>query len=224
MRVLGVDACNGGWLGVELDNGSFVSAYTRPTLADLVGQAPEARVVAVDMPLGLLEHGWRDADLTAVAVLGPRRSSLFRIPPRAVWEEQDYPTANQRCRRLTGGGLSRQAWGLRVKLLEANAFWRNHTDLVYEVHPEVSFRHLAGEPLAHPKRTWNGLALRRDLLRRHGVAIPDDVGDVGRAALDDALDAAAAAWSAHRIGTGNAISYPDPPQLSATGDKVAICA
>lgn len=224
MRVLGVDACNGGWLGVELDEGSFVAAYTRPTLAELVGQVPAARVVGVDMPLGLVEQGWRDADLTAVAVLGPRRSSLFRIAPRAVWEEQDYATANQWCRTLTGSGLSRQAWGLRVKLLEANAFWRNHTDLVYEVHPEVSFRHLAGEPLAHPKRTWNGLALRRDLLRRHGIAIPDDVGDVGRAALDDVFDAAAAAWSAHRIASNKAISYPDAPEPASGDIKIAIWA
>jgi predicted RNase H-like nuclease len=38
------------------------------------------------------------------------------------------------------------------------------------------------------------------------------------------LDAAAAAWSAHRIATGCAVSYPDPPQRTDDGDEIAIWA
>ena len=38
------------------------------------------------MPLGLLETGWREADRAARGLLGPRRSSVFAIPPRPVWE------------------------------------------------------------------------------------------------------------------------------------------
>ncbi len=64
------------------------------------------------MPLGLLESGWREADLAARGLLGPRRSSVFAIPPRAVWEQDSYQAASQRCRELTGQGFSIQAWGL----------------------------------------------------------------------------------------------------------------
>ncbi len=80
-------------------------------------------LVGIDMPLGLLESGWREADRVARRLAGARRSSVFAIPPRAVWAEASYALANQRCRELTGQGLSVQAWGLRVKLLEANRYW-----------------------------------------------------------------------------------------------------
>jgi predicted RNase H-like nuclease len=40
-------------------------------------------VVGIDMPLGLLESGWREADQAARGLLGARRSSVFAIPQRA---------------------------------------------------------------------------------------------------------------------------------------------
>ena len=55
-----------------------------------------------------------------------------------------------------------QAYRLRAKLLEAATLDR----LLHEVHPEVSFRALAGPDLAYPKRTWAGHTLRRRLLAK----------------------------------------------------------
>lgn len=224
MRVLGVDACRHGWVGVTLADGEVAGGTLAPSLAEVIGSVPDVRVVGVDMPLGLVEQGWRDADAAAVAVIGRRRSSLFRIPPRPVWDEVDFAAANQRCRELTGVGMSQQAWGLRTKLREANDGRRRWQGLLYEVHPEVSFRHLAGAPLPYAKTSWNGHAARRTLLRDHGVVLPDDLGATGRGAPDDVLDAAVAAWSAHRIATGRAVSYPDPPQRTDTGERIAIWA
>jgi predicted RNase H-like nuclease len=224
VRVVGVDACKRGWVAVVLADGAFAGAHLTATLAELLESVQDVRVVGVDMPLGLVDHGWRDADAAAVAVLGPRRSSLFRVPPRPVWDEPDFAAANARCRELTGFGMSRQAWGLGVKLREANDCRRRHSGMLYEVHPEVSFRHLSGSPLPYAKTTWNGQALRRTLLREHGVVLPDDLGAAGRAATDDVLDAAAAAWSAHRVATAAAVSYPDPPQATDDGDRIAIWA
>ncbi len=224
MRVVGVDACKRGWVAVVLADGRFAGAHLMATLAELLDSVQDVRVAGVDMPLGLVDHGWRDADAAAVAVLGPRRSSLFRVPPRPVWDEPDFAAANTRCRELTGVGMSRQAWGLGVKLREANDCRGRHSGLLYEVHPEVSFRHLSGSPLPYAKTTWNGQALRRTLLRDHGVVLPDDLGVAGRAAPDDVLDAAVAAWSAHRIAIGTAVSYPDPPQATDDGDRIAIWA
>ncbi|MFI6764988.1 DUF429 domain-containing protein [Streptomyces sp. NPDC050355] len=53
-------------------------------------------------------------------------------------------------------------------------------------------------------------------------ALPDDLGDAGRTPPDDVLDAAAAAWTAHRIACGRARSVPNPPERDAGGRPVAI--
>src|SRR5262249_41219433 len=98
MRVTGVDACRGGWVGVSLDgpdgaegvdgcegvdgSGLFRVGTVRAheTLAGVL-DGHGSRVVGIDMPLGLLGSGWREADRMARGLLGPRRSSVFAIPP-----------------------------------------------------------------------------------------------------------------------------------------------
>ena len=104
LRVTGVDACRGGWVATSLEvspaeTGSAVTVTVGVSLAALL--APErdsagTTVVGIDMPLGLLETGWREADRAARGLLGPRRSSVFAIPPRAVWAQTSYRAANQR--------------------------------------------------------------------------------------------------------------------------------
>jgi predicted RNase H-like nuclease len=175
-------------------------------------------VVGIDMPLGLLESGWREADRVARGLLGPRRSSVFAIPPRAVWAQASYQAANQRCRELTGLGLSIQAWGLRAKLLEADRYRATCAHPLYEVHPELAFGALAGAPLAHSKHTEAGRHLRAELLARVGIVVPR----VRLAPVTDTLDAAAVAWSAWRIATGQAIVIPDRPQQDGQGREIAI--
>jgi predicted RNase H-like nuclease len=82
---------------------------------------------------------------------------------------------------------------------------------VHEVHPELSFAVLAGEPLAFAKRTWNGQRERIRLLRSAGVKIPDRL-DAGLVAADDVLDAAVTAWSATRIARGEHVTVPADPR------------
>jgi predicted RNase H-like nuclease len=176
-----------------------------------------SRVVGIDMPLGLLGSGWREADRAARGLLGPRRSSVFAIPPRAVWEQASYQAASQRCRELTGQGLSIQAWGLRARLLEADRY-RGSRHPLYEVHPELAFCAMAGAPLEHSKHTPQGRELRRELLSRAGIALPP----TPRAPVTDTLDAAAVAWSAWRIATGRAVVIPARPQRDELGLQIAI--
>ncbi|UQA91886.1 DUF429 domain-containing protein [Streptomyces halobius] len=226
VTVLGVDACPAGWLAVGLHDGRFAEARVVTTLRSLLpgAAAGSVAVVAVDMPLGLLDTGWRRADTEAAALLGPLRGSVFRVPPRAVWQEEEYDDAGRRCRELTGAGLSRQTWGLAPKLREANACLAEPGgDRFFEVHPEVSFRALAGGTAPLPrKKSWAGQMVRRSLLAAAGIVLPDDLGDAGRTPPDDVLDAAAAAWTAHRIARGRARSLPDPPERDAGGCPVAI--
>ena len=224
MRVTGVDACRRGWVAVTLEASGraqlprLACVRMHESLASVLGPAPDpARVVGIDIPLGLLESGWRQADRTARGLLGPRRSSVFAIPPRAVWAQESYPAANQRCRELTGQGFSVQAWGLRAKLLEANRYREACQHPMYEVHPELAFGAMAGTPLADSKHTTAGLERRRDLLALAGI------GPVTKAApVTDTLDAAAVAWSAWRIATGQAIVLPDQPQRDSRGREIAI--
>jgi predicted RNase H-like nuclease len=173
MRVTGVDACRGGWVAVSLDgpeeaegaDGLRVEMVRmHETLAGVL-DGHGSRVVGIDMPLGLLGSGWREADRAARGLLGPRRSSVFAIPPREVWEQTSYQAAGQRCRELTGQGLSIQAWGLRTRLLEADRFRGSCGFPLYEVHPELAFCVLAGAPLAHSKHTAAGRERRREVLR-----------------------------------------------------------
>lgn len=91
----------------------------------------------------------------------------------------------------------------------------------HEVHPEVSFRAMnGGQRLRHRKKSSGGALERIELLRRHGIEL-SDLDGAASAPLDDVLDAAAAAWSAHRIVTGAARTLPDPPEL-VRGHRVAI--
>ena len=226
MHVTGVDACRRGWVAVSMDGPerAGVAASLRvgavrvhESLAGVL-DGDEAAVVGIDMPLGLLESGWREADRAARGLLGPRRSSVFAIPPRAVWAQASYQAASQRCRELTGQGFSIQAWGLRAKLLEADRYRGSGRHPLYEVHPELAFCAMAGAPLAHSKHTMDGRELRRELLSRAGISLPP----IPRAPVTDTLDAAAVAWSAWRIATGRAVVIPARPQRDEPGLQIAI--
>ena len=223
MRVTGVDACRRGWVAVSLDGpGGPAEVRVHETLAGVLG-GDQAAVVGIDMPLGLLGSGWREADRAARGLLGPRRSSVFAIPPRTVWEQASYQAASQRCRELTGQGLSVQAWGLRTRLLEADRYRGSCPHPLYEVHPELAFRAMAGAPLAYSKHTLAGRELRRELLSRAGIELPPIPGArAPRAPVTDTLDAAAVAWSAWRIATGRAVIIPDRPQRDDQGLQIAI--
>lgn len=179
------------------------------------------------MPLGLLADGWRTVDALARRALGRRGPTVFAIAPRPVWEEKAYADANRRCRLLTGKGLSVQAWGLRLRLLEADGYRRACWHQLREVHPELAFSALAGSPLAESKHTPEGRARRRALLAAAGVDLPPvraiRSGAGGPApAEDDLLDAAAVAWSALRIAAGTAATITDPHQRADDGTEIAI--
>ncbi|GAA4445719.1 DUF429 domain-containing protein [Actinokineospora soli] len=197
-RVLGVDACKTGWVGIAL--GEAVDAYYAETIADLVAKAGSVCLVAVDMPIGLPDIGCREADVRAREEIGGMWLSVFMTPTRAAIDAPDYASANERNRDLDGGGISKQAYSLRTKLLEVDRWVRETPHEVVEVHPEVSFAKLNGQPLVARKKTWAGAAHRRRLLAGAGIVLRDDLGEAGKhAAVDDVLDGAAAAWTARRV-------------------------
>jgi predicted RNase H-like nuclease len=223
--VLGVDACRTGWVGVVPDPGR-TAAYFARTVAELVSVADaggEVVVVAIDIPIGLADAGRRRADLQARQAAGVRRSSVFLTPVRAALQAHDHVTAVRVNQELAGEGISIQAFSLRAKILEVDAWVRTQTRRVVEVHPEVSFAEMAGTPLSCGKATWAGVEQRRELLAAAGIRLAGDLGVAGRAArVDDVLDAAAAAWTARRVAAGTARSLPSPPDRYGDGLPCAI--
>lgn len=223
--VLGVDACKAGWVGVVLAGGEAAVLFGR-TIAELVALAETSvilAVVAIDIPIGLADTGRRQADVLARQVAGRRRSSVFMTPVREALAADDYSTAVRLNRALAGEGISIQAFSLRAKVLEVDAWVRAQTRHVVEVHPELSFARMDDGPLRDSKVTWAGAERRRALLAAHGIILGADAGDAGRLArVDDVLDAAAAAWSARRVAAEDATSLPSPPEVHSDGLPCAI--
>ncbi|WP_343994474.1 DUF429 domain-containing protein, partial [Terrabacter terrae] len=117
-----------------------------------------------------------------------------------------------------------QAFALRDRIREVDAWLRTRPTLtVLEVHPEVSFAAMTGEPILAGKRTDQGQSARLDALAEAGIARPSVLRGQGYAA-DDVLDACAVAWSAARHAAGLARSLPDPPEVFSDGIPAAIWA
>ncbi|GAB3420392.1 DUF429 domain-containing protein [Flindersiella endophytica] len=214
-RVLGVDACKGGWIGIALGP-DRIDAYVAPGIDELVVMADAeggVTVVAIDIPIGPPDKGYREADVLAREEIGALRSSVFMTPTRAALEARSYVVALEVCRKNGEKGISVQAFGLRKRIKEVED-WSNEAKWrVVEVHPEVSFKELAGKPLTASKHTWAGIECRRGLLAEAGIQLPADLGRAGRrAGVDDVLDAAAAAWTARRVAEGQARTLPAAPQ------------
>jgi predicted RNase H-like nuclease len=214
-----VDACRGGWVAVTLGPAGPPAV----TVAAALEALPLSAVTGIDMPLGLLASGWREADQLARRALGRRGSTVFAIPPRPVWDCETYAEANRTCRELTGKGMSVQSWGLRAKIAEADEYRHRAAQAgvrLHEVHPELAFAALAGgAPLPDSKHTPAGLAVRRALLAGSGIQLPPRIAG---AAEDDLLDAAAVAWSAGRIANGHAVLLTNSDQRSDDGSEIAI--
>jgi predicted RNase H-like nuclease len=222
---LSVDASKNGWIGIVLD-GDDVGAVAAATIAEIVALAEVdggMTAIGIDIPIGLSNTSLRQADLLARGLIGPRRSSVFTTPVRAALEAADHATAVALNRQATGQGVSIQAYGLRAKILQVDAWLSRSGRRVAEVHPEVCFARMAGRPLQDSKTTWAGTEHRRALLAAEGIRVPADLGAAGRgAAVDDVLDAAAVAWTARRLVTGRAVPIPDPPELLDDGRRCAI--
>jgi predicted RNase H-like nuclease len=223
-RVLGVDAYKHGWVGIALTVG-YDSAYVAPRIDELVATAEAdgaLDVVAVDMPIGLPDAGPRRADVLAKRRVGPRHASVFITPIRAALLAENFLQAVEIARLRAGGGISRQAYALRPKLLEVDAWVQRGTHHVVEVHPEVSFAALADRPLGAGKRTWGGATVRRRLLADAGITLPDGLGVADVAGVDDVLDASVAAWTARRVARREARSLPEDPEAFSDGLEAAI--
>jgi predicted RNase H-like nuclease len=209
--VIGVDGCASGWIAASRD--------------------ARGAIIAVDVPIGLLECGARDCDVEARRLLGVRRSSVFPAPIRPILAATSQADASRIRRSVEDKGVSIQTWAIVPKIVEVDGFLRAdeaRREIVREVHPEVSFFFLNGErPMSAAKRKAVGQAERLSILRHWGgEAIIDALARRREldCKADDIVDALVALWTAERIARGTAISIPGRPPLDAYGLRMEMLA
>lgn len=177
VEFVGVDGCPAGWFSVGLDRfgGYEVEVFT--SFEGLLAHYSSARLVLVDIPIGLPEGpDRRECDRQARKLLGRRGSSVFPAPTRQTAEQaaaapKDYRAALATERRYAGKGISRQAFAISPKIAEVDAMLRSRdtgaTPVVREVHPEVCFWRLNDErPMKFTKKKPAGRAERLGVLRK----------------------------------------------------------
>lgn len=210
----GVDGCRGGWLVATVAlGGGPPSLRVVGSFAEIASGLANGTVerVALDMPIGLATAGPRRCDQLARKLCGPRRSSVFPAPVRAVLAAGSYGEALTLSRAASGVGLSKQTWNLVAKIREVDQLIGElPPGCVAETHPELAFAALCGGPLADSKHTRAGLAARIGAL---ATVFPDVETLVATplvgAAIDDMTDALVLAWSARRQHLGLGASVGD---------------
>ncbi len=237
MLVAGLDGCRAGWVMATLTVGDAgrrapgLAVSVIPRLADVAPLLAAGRLAAagIDIPIGLPERAPRACDVEARRLLGPRRSSVFPAPVRAVLATSSYEDACAASRAGSGKAISRQLFNIVPKIREADDVLRHAPTLarsLFEMSPELSFTVLAGAPMASNKRTAEGRAQRLAALR---VAFGDEAA--GRLALepppagaarDDVLDALVGAWTASRWVAGTHLALGG--ELDGRGLRMEIVA
>ena len=232
--VAGADGCRAGWVlvVVDVERPRVQRCSTAPTFSELLLQTSDCAALGIDIPIGLpdrVARGGRAADRQARELLKPRRhASVFSTPPRAVLQARRYEEANELHRANSEGkmGMSRQAYGILPKIAEVDDLMTPRIQQrVFEVHPELSFMELnGGAPLEHGKSRAVGVLARMRLLSRVGLieGLEESADDLGKAGLDDLLDATAAAWTAGRIIKEEAIRIPETAETDVRGIRMEI--
>jgi predicted RNase H-like nuclease len=232
--IAGVDGCRAGWvvaLVEERAQGTPVHDIRICTRFDeILLLSPRPKVIAIDIPIGLLDElqpGGRTCDKQARTLLGPRASSVFSPPARAMLPATQYEEVRKH-------GMSRQAFGILPKIRQVDQLMTaGLQQRVHEAHPELAFRSLTGAPMRHNKKTREGREERIRAFAQASNRLFHEIRPVLEKALktytrvqvapDDILDAVVLAWTALRIAGGQADRVPACPQVDRKGLRMEIC-
>jgi predicted RNase H-like nuclease len=230
--VAGIDGARGGWVVVTVsalpDSINPADVRVVSDLHDVIRHVDSGTLAAaaIDIPIGLAARDPRSADIEARRRLGPRRSSVFPAPVRAVLGATTYEEACALSRAASGKAISKQLFNILPKIREVDALV---TPLLqqrlFEMSPELSLTLLAGAPMAHRKTTAEGRAERvHALVKVFGRAqIDHHVGTPPKGARpDDVLDAFAGAWTARRHAAGDHLQLGG--QLDDRGLRMEVLA
>jgi predicted RNase H-like nuclease len=238
--IVGADGCRAGWIAAFAKAGQDdIRVRVLAKFADIFAAPEQPQLVAVDIPIGLparIGPQGRGPERAVRPLLAERQSSVFAVPSRSAVYAPDYSAACRIALQTSDPPkkVSKQLFMIAAKIREVDETLRGAPaaiERVFEVHPEVAFWRLNGDrALQQPKKVKGrpygpGLALRQDLLARHGFpqAVTGQAPPPG-AAADDLLDALACAAIARRILAGCAKPFPDPPLRDEFGLPMAIWA
>ncbi len=225
-RIAGIDGCRTGWLVVEsrfdLKEQSWRIAPNWNAIAS------DAQIIAVDMPIGLSSNGVRQCEVEARSVLSPFASRVFKTLPRGAlgFAQNEWDLANQWSKAKNCGGISKQIWNIRPKIIEIDReMTPKMQSRVHEAHPELAFARLNGERPLESKHGAAGLAARKRLLVRAGFTKLDnwlrELRGSG-AKADDMLDACVLVLTAKHISCGEARMLPALEEYDPRGLRMAI--
>jgi len=209
MLHVGADACRVGWLTVILREGADWKVDIFQNIFELWDQCKDARLILLDVPIGLRESesNERCCDKDARRLLGRKRGpSVFPAPCRPAVYAETYEEASGINERMTGRRLSKQVWGIIPKIRQVDQLLLAQMPSrlrIREIHPEVLFWAFASfTPMRHSKKTREGFSERKGVL----LNVYDRTDDIVSYALskfprrevsaDDILDALAAAVTA----------------------------
>jgi len=212
MVYIGVDACKAGWFAVVLTEGTNWKVNIFPDISSLWNQYKDARLILIDIPIGLLDNGSdeRVCDKEARKLLGKRRSSVFAAPCRSAIHADTYEKASEINAQKTGRRLSKQVWGIIPKIREVDQLLladMTARSRIREIHPELCFWALnSGKPMKYSKKKEKGKAfLERMKVLLSVYPYTKDIVDSTltkyprkKVAKDDILDALVAAVTASK--------------------------
>ena len=163
------------------------------------------QLVLIDMPKGLLSDKARKIEGLARQLLKGQASTVFNVPVVDAVFAGDYQDASAINHRMTGKKLSKQAWYLCPKIRELDELLAEESSLsdeIFESHPELVFRLMAGVQLPK-KKLAEGLTARLALLERAGMPATQLVNNLidqyprSVCFADDAVDALVLLLLAH---------------------------
>ncbi|MEQ8819187.1 MAG: DUF429 domain-containing protein [Sumerlaeia bacterium] len=224
-QVAGMDGCKGGWLVVTwtLAEDESFEAFFAATFRQALERLRDATILAVDMPIGLLDAqqpGGRSCDQAARRLLTGQTSSVFSAPIRGVLSAENYQEALALSRSSSEHeiGLSQQSWNIAPRIREVDDVMTPELQrCIREIHPELCFRYLNAGVRLPKKKSAEGREVRRGLLRSARITSLEEIRASARqGATDDFLDACAACECARRILEGRARRVPEgePPRDS----------
>ena len=217
---VGVDGCKVGWVSVGFSVSGEYELKTFFSFAELVEHYAAAKLILVDMPIGLPEGpAERLCDPEARKALGLRAPSVFRAPTRQALQclarnpaDRDAVKAVQS--KITRKSLTNQTLEIMRKIHEIDRLMfdrgPNAIPQVREIHPEVCFWALNNRhPMRFKKQDTEGINERlrvldlvesrtREIFRVGRAEFPGKTGSSKFVGDDDILDALSAAVTAHR--------------------------
>ena len=232
---VGVDGCRAGWFSVGFSDDGRYECRVFPQFGELVAHDAAARLILVDIPIGLPEGpGGRACDPMARSLLkhSHRKSSVFPVPTRQAAHQARKEPGNRNAAAIVehetaGKCLNAQTFNISPKIAEVDTVMRNlnleDPPSIREVHPELCFWAMNDRSaMDSSKKTELGRNERLQVLKNAEPRADEIYEDACRmylrkeVARDDVLDALVAAVTA-RSGHGRLQTVPKCPQSDPKG-------